>query len=142
MSAHEGPQETGALAVAGVAQVRGRSGAAHRALPAHTMVATPPWVARRALTAQKMVAAPHWAKPAVCGEQGCSTAPAGAAPCQRCQAPWVASSLPTRRELWASCQTRCEGGPPLAAIPCLCYVVTSVAWPCGHHHVLGATCLL
>lgn len=116
LSAHEGPQHTGALVAAGAARAGACPGVALRAALAHEMAATPARV-----------------HPGLCGQQGCSAATAGAA--------GLLGSLPrcphaeSRAHPWASlCQwSGVLRHPPL--VPCACRCSTALL--CARRHVLG-----
>lgn len=68
------------------------------------------------------------------------TAPSGAHQC--CWASWLASSLPTCSDLCLPHRTCCDAGPPLAAVPQICHVLTAAAaaWRCAAPHAPYCCC--
>lgn len=101
------------------------------------MVATPPWAARRALPAQKMVAARHWEKPAVCGEQGCSTAPAGTASASAARLPGLLPHCPHAENCGHLVR------PAVKVARCLLPSPACTTWsPAQRGHVVTTMCLV
>lgn len=109
ISAHEGPQETGALAAARVVQVEGCPGAAHRALPENNVVAAPPQANLAARWKQGRGAGPSDAAPA--GATKLPGSPSHCPQAESCEHPAGPAVSPARRSLLsrdcAMCSSLC-----------------------------------